>query len=115
VKIAIIRKQYTAFGGAERYLGRLASALTQGGHEVHVYANRWSETGDPRVVVHRVPMLGGLSLLKVWSFALAALAVVKPSAYDAILSNERLLSHDVFRVSDGVHRTWLGIRWRHAS
>jgi UDP-glucose:(heptosyl)LPS alpha-1,3-glucosyltransferase len=115
VKIAIIRKQYTAFGGAERYLERLASTLTEGGHEVHVYANRWSDAADSRVVVHRVPMLGGLSLLKVWSFALAALAIVNASAYDAILSNERLLSHDVFRVSDGVHRTWLRIRWRHAS
>lgn len=115
MKIAIIRKKYSPFGGAERYLERLSSALTQGGHEVHVYANRWSDTGDSHVVVHHVPMIGGLSLLKVWSFALAALAVVKASSYDAILSNERLLSHDVFRVSDGVHRTWLRIRWRHTS
>ncbi len=115
MKIAIIRKKYSPFGGAERYLDLLSSALTQGGHEVHVYANRWADTVDPRVAVHHVPMIGGLSLLKVWSFALAALAVVKASSYDAILSNERLLSHDVFRVSDGVHRTWLRIRWRHAS
>lgn len=115
MKIAIVRKKYNPFGGAERYLNRLSSALTQGGHEVHVYANRWSDAADSHVVVHHVPMVGGLSLLKVWSFALAALAVVKPGEYDAILSNERLLSHDVFRVSDGVHRTWLRIRWRHAS
>jgi UDP-glucose:(heptosyl)LPS alpha-1,3-glucosyltransferase len=114
VKIAIIRKKYNPFGGAERYLDLLAGSLTRSGHEVHVYANQWSKTVDPHVTVHHVPMIGGLSLLKVWSFAFAALAVVKPSSYDAILSNERLLSHDVFRVSDGVHRTWLGIRWRHA-
>lgn len=114
MKIAIIRKKFNPFGGAERYLDLLSSSLTRGGHEVHVYANRWSDAVDPGVTVHRVPMLGGLSLLKIWSFALAALAVVKPSAYDAILSNERLLSHDVFRVSDGVHRTWLRIRWQHA-
>jgi UDP-glucose:(heptosyl)LPS alpha-1,3-glucosyltransferase len=114
VKIAIIRKKYNPFGGAERYLNLLSSSLTQSGHEVHVYANQWSNTVDSHVVVHHVPMIRGLSLLKIWSFAFAALAVVKPSSYDAILSNERLLSHDVFRVSDGVHRTWLAIRWRHA-
>ncbi len=114
MKIAIIRKKYNPFGGAERYLNLLSSSLTRSGHEVHVYANQWSTTVDSHVTVHHVPMIGGLSLLKIWSFAFAALAVVKPSSYDAILSNERLLSHDVFRVSDGVHRTWLAIRWRHA-
>ncbi|MFZ5875336.1 MAG: glycosyltransferase family 4 protein [Nitrospirota bacterium] len=114
MKIAIIRKKYNPYGGAERYLNLLSTSLTRSGHEVHVYANQWSKTVDSHVTVHHVPMLGGLSLLKVWSFALAALAIVKPSEYDAILSNERLLSHDVFRVSDGVHRTWLGMRRRHA-
>jgi UDP-glucose:(heptosyl)LPS alpha-1,3-glucosyltransferase len=114
VKIAIIRKKYNPFGGAERYLNLLSSSLTKSGHEVHVYANQWSKTVDSHVAVHHVPMIGGLSLLKIWSFAFAALAVVKTSSYDAILSNERLLSHDVFRVSDGVHRTWLAIRWQHA-
>ncbi|MFZ5862144.1 MAG: glycosyltransferase family 4 protein [Nitrospirota bacterium] len=114
MKIAIIRKKYNPFGGAERYLNLLSTSLTRSGHEVHVYANQWSTAVDSHVTVHHVPMIGGLSLLKVWSFALAALVIVKPSEYDAILSNERLLSHDVFRVSDGVHRTWLAIRWRHA-
>ena len=41
MKIALIRKRYTDFGGAERYISELASSLVSRGHDVHVYAEEW--------------------------------------------------------------------------
>lgn len=114
MKLAIVRKAYNPFGGAERYLDLLARALAQRGHEVHVFAHRWPHDASTPVAFHRVPMVGGLSVLKVWSFAIAAWVSLR--RFDGeVFSNERLFAQDVFRAPDGVHRTWLRTRRRHAS
>ncbi|MEO5657278.1 MAG: glycosyltransferase family 4 protein [Nitrospiria bacterium] len=114
MKLAIVRKTYNPFGGAERYLDLLSRALAERGHEVHVFANRWPREASSPVAFHRIPMVGGLSVLKVWSFAVAAWARLR--RFDGqVFSNERLFAQDVFRAPDGVHRTWLRTRRRHVS
>ncbi|MCC6542897.1 MAG: glycosyltransferase family 4 protein [Nitrospirae bacterium] len=115
MKIAIIRKKYNPFGGAERYLNLLASHLVREGHDVHIFANKWPGGTNNGVTFHKVPMIGGLSILKVWSFAVAAWVVLRRFDADIIFSNERLFSQDILRTSDGVHKTWLRIRMRYSS
>jgi len=115
LKIAIIRKKYNPFGGAERYLNLLASHLVREGHDVHIFANKWPGGTNNGVTFHKVPMIGGLSILKVWSFAVAAWVVLRRFDADIIFSNERLFSQDILRTSDGVHKTWLRIRMRYSS
>ncbi|MGB3399101.1 MAG: glycosyltransferase family 4 protein [Candidatus Deferrimicrobiaceae bacterium] len=115
MKIAIIRKKYNPFGGAERYLRLLSETLSRQGHEVHILSSHWVQEADAGVVFHRVPMLGGLSLFKVWSFPLACRRRLRKLTGAVIFSNERLFRQDIFRASDGVHRAWLRIRSQHAS
>ncbi|MFQ5895159.1 MAG: glycosyltransferase family 4 protein, partial [Nitrospinota bacterium] len=69
MKIALIRASVHRRGGAERYAFHLARGLAERGHEVHLYARRCEELPHPRVIFHRVPTLGGFSVLKVLSFA----------------------------------------------
>lgn len=115
MKIAIIRKKYNPYGGAERYLQLLSEALVRQGHEVHILSNHWVQKGDAGIVFHRVPMLGGLSLFKVWSFPVACRRRLRTLAGAVVFSNERLFRQDIFRASDGVHQTWLRIRSQQAS
>ena len=115
MKIAIIRKKYNPYGGAERYMRLLSETLSRQGHEVHILSSHWEAETDAGVVFHRVPMLGGLSLFKVWSFPLACGRRLRTLAGAVVFSNERLFRQDIFRASDGVHRTWLRIRSQHAS
>jgi UDP-glucose:(heptosyl)LPS alpha-1,3-glucosyltransferase len=115
LKIAIVRKKYNPFGGAERYLHLLAGHLLKEGHEVHIFANRWPAGDHPGLIFHQVPMVGGLSLLKIWSFAVSSWWKLRRFDGDLVFSNERLFSQDIFRASDGVHRTWLKIRMQHLS
>ncbi|MDH3236919.1 MAG: glycosyltransferase family 4 protein [Deltaproteobacteria bacterium] len=115
MKIAIIRKKYNPYGGAERYLQLLSEALVHQGHEVHILSNHWVQKADTGIVFHRVSMLQGLSLFKVWSFPLACRRRLRELSGAVVFSNERLFRQDIFRASDGVHRTWLRIRSRHAS
>jgi UDP-glucose:(heptosyl)LPS alpha-1,3-glucosyltransferase len=41
MKIALIRRQFSATGGAELYLQRLQATLAQAGHEAHLFAEAW--------------------------------------------------------------------------
>lgn len=111
MKIALVRKYYTDFGGAERYTAALAEHLLDAGHEVHVFANEWGgkEKGSvkERIVFHRVPMLKGLSALEVLSFVLNSRRMLEKEYFDIIHSFERTLKQDIYRAGDGCHREWL--------
>lgn len=116
MKVALIRQKYTDFGGAERYAAALAGHLLDAGHEVHVFANEWKggkeQTGTGRIVFHRVPMLRGLSVLEVLSFALNSRKMLERERFDIIHSFERTLKQDIYRAGDGCHREWLQQRMK---
>src|SRR3990172_800277 len=113
MKIAIIRKKYNPYGGAERYLRGLIRQLTEEGHEINIYANIWPVHEMGKVSFHKVPMIGVLSILKVWSFTIASWLMIRKQSFDIIFSNERSLIQDVYRVADGCHKGWLSVRLKH--
>jgi UDP-glucose:(heptosyl)LPS alpha-1,3-glucosyltransferase len=111
MKIALVRKSYTPYGGAERYLSQLIERLSRQGHEVHVFANRWQEGKKERaeapVFFHRVPMIGAPSFMEALSFALFSKRLLQAENLDVIHSFERTLYQDIYRAGDGCHREWL--------
>lgn len=141
MKIALIRKKYTPFGGAERYVDSLVKHLLKLGHEVHIFAHQWQAATPPgrsplraggrkpqplrgvglsgpeaatgKLFFHMVPMIKGLSVLKVLSFAINARRLLKRERFDVIHSFERTLYQDIYRAGDGCHREWLIQRAKH--
>ncbi|MBW2637908.1 MAG: glycosyltransferase, partial [Deltaproteobacteria bacterium] len=111
MKVALVRQRYTDFGGAERYTSALAEHLIDSGHEVHVFAHEWKGKKDSGkgggIVFHRVPMLKGLSVLEVLSFAVNSRRMLKRERFDIIQSFERTLYQGIYRAGDGCHREWL--------
>jgi UDP-glucose:(heptosyl)LPS alpha-1,3-glucosyltransferase len=111
MKVALVRQRYTDFGGAERYTSALAEHLIDSGHEVHVFANEWkgkkNKANGEGIIFHHVPMLKGLSVLEVVSFAYNSRRMLKREQFDIIHSFERTLHQDVYRAGDGCHREWL--------
>jgi len=113
MKLALIRKKHSPFGGAERYLDTLVEHLLRLGHELHIFANQWeSEAGisqpkTGRLFFHKVPMVNGLSVLKLLSFAINARRLLKKERFDVIHSFERTLYQDIYRAGDGCHKEWL--------
>ena len=111
MKVALVRQRYTDFGGAERYTSALAGHLIDSGHEVHIFAHEWKGKQDRMksggIVFHRVPMLKGLSVLEVLSFAVNSRQMLKRERFDIIQSFERTLYQDIYRAGDGCHREWL--------
>ncbi|MFQ6111352.1 MAG: glycosyltransferase family 4 protein [Nitrospinota bacterium] len=113
MKIALLRSSVHPWGGAERYVWSLAGELSRRGHEVHVFARRWEEPPGSSVTFHKVPVLGGLSFLKVLTFALLSQAMLRGESFDIIHSFDRTLPQDIYRAGDGLHREWLRVSAPH--
>ena len=105
MKLALIRRQFAATGGAELYLQRLLGALAQRGHEVHLFAESWSESNQG-VIFHPV-VAGGSRAIRPVRFAEAVRGEIAKEQFDCVFSLDRTLKQDVYRAGDGVHRVWL--------
>ena len=114
MKIALIRKKYSDFGGAELYIKRLAEGLAGSGHEVHFFASSWKIKPDERgIIFHKVPSLSFSSLFSLLSFLFFLKIRLKEEKFDIIHSFERTLSQHIYRAGDGCHKEWLFQRARH--
>jgi hypothetical protein len=58
MKIALIRKKFSSYGGAEIYLKLVAEALKARGHDIHIFTtNNWPDEG---LCIHKVRTLSKL-------------------------------------------------------
>jgi UDP-glucose:(heptosyl)LPS alpha-1,3-glucosyltransferase len=105
MKLALIRRQFSATGGAELYLQRLLGALGQRGHELHLFTEGW-EQKPAGVTVHAVPVNGSRAA-RARAFANGAQDLLAREKFDCVFSLERTLKQDVYRAGDGLHRVWL--------
>lgn len=118
MRIALIRKRYTPYGGAEVFVEHLAEALSARGYEVHILAQAW-DPPDKRLpatlTVHRIPASSGPYWWQALGFARQVKHRVEASSFDLVHSFERTYSQDIYRAGDGCHREFLRQRSRYAS
>lgn len=105
MKLALIRRQFSATGGAELYVQRLLGALTAAGHETHLFAEKWQ--GQAEGVQFHSIHAGGSRAERPLRFAEAVNAELLHQRFDCVFSLERTLKQDVYRAGDGLHRVWL--------
>ena len=99
--IGFVRRRFSAGGGAEAYLKRLAGGVVESGHKVRLFsadwpAGEWSFGPSTH--------LEGKSAR---AFADALERSAPRSNCDVLMSLERIWRCDVYRAGDGVHRAWL--------
>ncbi|HLB34800.1 MAG: hypothetical protein A3F67_05925 [Verrucomicrobia bacterium RIFCSPHIGHO2_12_FULL_41_10] len=106
ITIGFLRRGYSATGGAEAYLTRLAEGLRAEGYRVVLLGTGdWPKElwpgGEVLILPHR----------SLREFAVAALKYKKTTNYeptvDLLFSMERVPGCDIFRAGDGVHAAWL--------
>ena len=112
MKIAILRRRFSATGGAELYVQRLLNSLTSRNHEVHLFAEEWEGQSD-EVKFHKIASEGNRAR-RPWSFAEEAQRMISKDSFDCVFSLERTLKQDVYRAGDGLHARWVEIRKKHA-
>ena len=101
MKIGLVRRGFSASGGAEAYLRRFADAAAGAGHECVLFTgSEWPDSAWP----HEMQRVAGRSPL---AFA-DELRAYEPRRFcDLLFSLERVGSCDVYRAGDGVHASWL--------
>lgn len=108
MKLAFIKKGFSIYGGAERYLQTLITYLKQAGHEIHIYANQWIR--EEGVVFHKIDVLSLGSFLSTITFNKNVKTAIKKDKPKCVISFERTTCQDIYRAGDGCHAEWLEIR-----
>lgn len=106
MRLALIRRQFSATGGAELYVQRLLTSLMSAGHEVHLFAEKWHGQTEG-VDFHSVNSGGGSRAERPLRFAEGVSVALRSESFDCVFSLERTILQDVYRAGDGLHRVWL--------
>jgi UDP-glucose:(heptosyl)LPS alpha-1,3-glucosyltransferase len=110
VRIAIIRKKYTYFGGAETFSQGFVEELTRRGHEVCIFAAKWRQEDAPEnLTFKKIPVIALNSFFRELTFALFSYFILKreSNSFDIIQSHDKTLYQDIYRAGDGCHVEWL--------
>ena len=110
MKLALIRRQFSATGGAELYLQRLLQALLRGGHEPHLFAESW-EGQIEGVHLHAVPVTGKRAV-RATHFADAVAAELAKHSFDVTFSLERTHQQDVYRAGQDYYDEYWKDYWQ---
>ena len=107
MNFGLVRRGYSATGGAEAYLKRFAQALLAAGHDCTLFTSEnWPAADWPGAHIERLPGRSPMGFAD-------ALEKARPQVpCDYLFSLERVCSCDAYRAGDGVHRAWLKRRAR---
>ena len=105
MEIAIIRRKYNSFGGAERFIERLVNALPKHLVSVSLITESWADM--PLSSVITINSQGLTRLQRYKSFIEKANKALASKHFDLIQTHERIPGSDIFRLGDGVHAAWL--------
>jgi UDP-glucose:(heptosyl)LPS alpha-1,3-glucosyltransferase len=108
MRLAFVKKRFSVHGGAELYMKTMLGALGREGHELHVFANRW--TDEQGLAFHKVNIIPATSFLSALTFSRNAGKALKKERFDCVVGFERTERQDIYRAGDGCHRAWLDIR-----
>lgn len=106
MKIAFIKRNFSYYGGAEKYLSTFVTHLKKQGHEIHIFSNNWIEDSD--IIFHKIKVLPFGSLMRAYSFNKNL--KINLIDYDCVISFERTTCQHIYRAGEGCHRRWLEIR-----
>jgi UDP-glucose:(heptosyl)LPS alpha-1,3-glucosyltransferase len=110
VKILVVARPLTFYGGVERATEGLLGGLVDHGDDVHLL----SAGADPRlpgVTHHRLTLPPAPPPLRPLVLA-SAVRIARGRSWDVVQSHERTVGQDVYRAGEGCHRGWLAARGR---
>jgi UDP-glucose:(heptosyl)LPS alpha-1,3-glucosyltransferase len=110
LSVALVRAQYSDFGGAEQAVARTMQALAGRDVDLTLVTRSWRASEGMQTLVCDPFYVG--SLWRDWGFARAACRALEGRRFDLVQSHERMPCCDVYRAGDGVHSEWLRQRRR---
>ena len=111
-RLAIVRQKYRPDGGAERFVSRALTALSNQNLELNVITREWQGEKQDDWHIHICDPRKWGRISRERGFAHAARALWQQQQFDIVQSHERIPGCDIYRAGDGVHRRWLLQRTR---
>ena len=107
MKLAVVRRNYNPYGGAERFLESLRTQLMERNISVSVIAETWKTVDYESDSVVKIKASGFFRSTRFRSFSQNAQTFLTNQQFDLIQSHERLTGVDIYRLGDGIHAAWL--------
>ena len=107
MKLAVVRRKYNPYGGAERFLESLRTQLMERDISVSVIAETWKTIDYESDSVVKVRASGFFRSTRFRSFSQNVQTFLTNQQFDLIQSHERLTGVDIYRLGDGIHAAWL--------
>ncbi len=107
LKIAFVLDRYLPSRGGESYFSWLARELARKGHEVHIFASRVEDIPGEPYRLHRIPVLGYPRSLRILSFLVNSIRVIRHYDFDIIHGVGRTLAMNIFNPHGGVEKAYL--------
>ena len=110
--IAIIRRKFNPFGGAERFILRTIEGLKNHGVEISIISEKWptpSNNEPTEIMCHAISAsaIGKSRSSQLKNFQKSVEHILETHHFDLIQSHERLLGADIYRLGDGIHAAWI--------
>jgi UDP-glucose:(heptosyl)LPS alpha-1,3-glucosyltransferase len=110
--IAIIRRKFNPFGGAERFILRTIEGLKNSHIDISVISETWQTPENQQSTelsnqIINVPVMGNSRSSQLKSFQKSVDGILRTHHFDLIQSHERLLGADIYRLGDGIHAAWV--------
>jgi UDP-glucose:(heptosyl)LPS alpha-1,3-glucosyltransferase len=110
--IAIIRRRFNPYGGAERFILRTIKGLANHQIKTSIIAEDWqsnsvessNDSTCERIIVNSI---NGSRSKQFEHFQKAVQNTLAKSEFDIIQSHERLIGADIYRLGDGIHAAWV--------
>ena len=115
MRIALIRRKFNPFGGAEQFIIRTIQGLRAFNISTAIIAESWKDSGTsadntPSLTGQdwiKADVQGSSRVAKFLSFRQSVATILSTHQFDLIQSHERLLGADIYRLGDGIHASWV--------
>ena len=110
--IAIIRRRFNPFGGAERFILRTIKSLANHQIKTSIIAEDWQHDGiestlDSTSEYIKINHINGSRSTQFKHFQNTIKQTLANAKFDIIQSHERLVEADIYRLGDGIHAAWV--------
>lgn len=107
LKLGIIRRKFNSFGGAEKFIERLVERLRARDIAVTIISEQWPESVNQDYRVLKIAASYGPRAFQQYKFQKQASEAIKKGGFDLTQSHERVLGARLYRLGDGLHKSWL--------
>ena len=109
MKIAIIRRKFNPFGGAEQFITRTIAGLSAFNISTTIITESWTKSDNAFTNQDwiKAEVQGNSRVAKFSSFNRSVADILSTNQFDLIQSHERMMGADIYRLGDGIHASWV--------